>query len=302
MPSYLLLALAPLMWAGNWIVARGMHETVPPIGLNFWRWAVALTVLAALTAPRLRAAWPVIRREWRRIAVLAAFSSALFHSLVYAGLQFTTAINGVLINSVTPVLVLCLSWLVLREAATPRQLAGVVISFAGVLTIVSRAELATLLELRFNQGDLLVLLAMPLWALYTVLLRRWQIGLGQLELVTAISAFALLFLAPAYLVESLVGRPMPFDLPTAGAVLYVGVFASAVGYLCWNKGLSGVGPNRAGLFLHLLPAYGTVLAIVFLGEELHLFQVIGIGLILSGIYLSASAKVRTTLGRREGGA
>jgi len=302
MPTYLLLALAPLLWAGNWIVGRGMHETLPPIGLNFWRWVVALAVLAALTAPRLRAAWPAVRKDWHRIAVLAALSSALFHCLVYAGLRFTTAINAVLINSVTPVLVLCLSWLVLRETATPRQLVGVVISFAGVLTIVSRADLSTFLELRFNQGDLLILLAMPLWALYTVLLRRWRIGLGQLELLTAISAFAVLLLAPAYLIESAIGRTMPFDLPTAAAVLYVGAFASAAGYLCWNKGLSGVGPNRAGLFLHLLPAYGTLLAIIFLGEVLHLFQVIGIGLILAGIYLSASAKVRTTLGRRAGGA
>lgn len=287
---YLLLALAPLFWSGNWIVGRAMHEGVTPISLNFWRWTVALIILLAIVGPRIPAMWPTVRAQWRRLAILAATGTVVFHSLVYTGLKYTSAINAVLLNSVTPVLVIAVSWMLLREPVSRRQVFGIVVSFAGVLSIVARGDLAALLALQVNSGDLIILLAMPFWAFYSVLLKRWHTGLGEVELVTAIAFFAVLLLAPAYLVENIMGRHMTFDWPTAGAVLYIGLFASVIAYLCWNRGVARVGPNKAGIFLHLLPAYGAVLAVVLLGESVQVFHFVGIALILTGVYLSTSAR------------
>lgn len=289
---YFLLSLAPLFWAGNWIVGRAMHESVTPFGLNFGRWTVALIVLTLVLAPRWRSVWPAIGRNWGRLAILAACATVIFHSLIYTGLKYTTAVNAVLLNSVAPVFVLLASWIALRELPTQRQFLGMAISFAGVVTIVSRGEPGTLLELDINPGDALILLAMPFWAIYSVLLKRWQLGLGAVELLAGMSLLAVLLLAPAVVYEVAAGTAMRLDWSTLGAVLYIGIFASAVAYLFWNNGVERIGPNRAGFFIHLMPAYGATLAVIFLGERFHPFHAVGIGLILGGVTLAATGRAR----------
>jgi len=292
MMPYFLLSLAPLFWAGNWIVGRAMHESVTPFGLNFGRWSVALIILALVLTPRWRTVWPAIARAWVRLMILAACGTVIFHSLIYTGLKFTTAVNAVLLNSFAPMFVLLASWIAFRESPTPRQFAGMAISFAGVLAIVARGDPGTLLDLEINPGDGLILLAMPFWAVYSVLLKRWQLDFGAVELLAGMSLMAVLLLAPAVAAEAIAGTAMRLDTSTLGAILYIGVFASAIAYLCWNKGVERIGPNRAGFFIHLLPAFGAVLAVVFLGESFHPYHAVGIAFILGGVTLAATERAR----------
>jgi drug/metabolite transporter (DMT)-like permease len=278
---YLLLSLAALIWAGNWVVGRGIRDTVPPIALAFWRWVIAALILAPIAVPRLRGRLPLLRRHWRVLFVLSAGGIALFQCMIYAGLRYTNAVNAMLMNSAMPLVMMLVAWLIDRQRVTPRQVAGMVVSFCGILVIVNRGDLATLSNFSFNPGDLIILLGMPAWGVYSVLLE-----LDSLTFVFVLAACGALLLAPAYGLESRFLRAPLLTWSAVGAVLYVALFASIAAYLCWNRGVDMVGPTNAGFTQHLVPAFGTVLALIFLGEEVHLFHAIGIATILLGVWLA----------------
>ncbi len=290
---YVLLILAMLFWSGNWVIGRGIHEIIPPVGINFWRWVVAVAVLTPFGWPAMRGKWPIARRHWRLLFTLGLTGAALFQTLVYIGLQFTTAINGMLLNSTAPISIIIVSWLMLREGVTGRQWLGVSVSFVGVIVIITRGEPALLLDLQFNTGDLVLLGAMPLWAVYSALLRRRPAEIGDVALLWLIGLCALIPLSLFYFLEIVItGRHVPLTWTTITVLLYIGTVASVLAILFWNKAVAAVGPNKSGFFIHLLPAFGTVMAVVFLGESVHLFQLAGIGLIFVGISLSASSRAR----------
>lgn len=292
----LLLALAPLMWAGNQVVGRGIHEQISPVALNFWRWVLATLVLVVLVAPSLRAAWPAIRSHWARLAALGLVGATLFQTLLYWGLSHTTAINAVVLNSSLPAFMVAISWVLLGDRLSPRQVLGGVVSFTGVLVIVSGGDLEALKSLRFGGGDLLILAAMPLWALYSVLVRRWAVPLPPLVLLAAVACFGLAFMGPLYAVDRFIlGHAFAPTLPVIGAIAYIGLFASIGAFLCWNLGVQHAGANVAGFVYHLLPAYGTVLAVLFLGEEPKLFHLWGLALILAGVFVSTVSPGRRPL-------
>lgn len=290
---YILLTLTMLFWSGNWVIGRAVHETIPPVGLNFWRWVVAVSVLTPFGWQAMRGKWHIARRHWRLLFMLGLTGAALFQTMVYLGLQFTTAINGLLLNSTAPISMIIVSWLMLREGVTGRQWLGVSVSFVGVIVILTRGEPTLLLDLRLNTGDLILLAAMPLWAVYSALLRRRPAEIGDVALVWLIGLSTLGPLSLFYIAEIMItGRQVPLNWTTVAVFLYIGTFASVLALLFWNKAVAMVGPNKSGFFIHLLPAFGTVMAVVFLGESVHLFQLAGIGLIFVGIYLSASSRAR----------
>jgi drug/metabolite transporter (DMT)-like permease len=209
-----------------------------------------------------------------------------FQSLVYLGLESTTAINAVLLNSSGPLFTIACSWIMERERATPRQIAGMLISLAGILVIMTRGEMDSLLHIRIHAGDAWILAAMPLWGLYTVLLKRRPPELSGVGFLFVISVIGLGMLVPAFVAQSLLAPP---PLPTVEALLalvYFGIAASVIAYICWNRGVALVGANTAGFTLHLLPAFGTILAIVFLGEQFRGFHAAGIATILAGVLLA----------------
>ncbi len=284
-----LLALASLLWSGNWIAGRALRDAYDPVALNFFRWAIAAAILAPFAVPGLAGKGALLRRHAGPLLVLAFTGVALFQSLVYLGLRSTTAINAVLINSSAPLFMLLCSWALERERPTLRQAAGMLISLAGILVILSRGELANLLSLEFHAGDAWIVLAMPVWGLYSVLLKRRPADLGGLALIFVISVLGLLMLAPLFFMGAL-ARPLHWpSAPQAAGVLYMGVAASVIAFVCWNRGVAVVGANAAGFTLHLLPAFGTVLAIIFLGESLHAFHAAGIATILAGVVLATRA-------------
>jgi drug/metabolite transporter (DMT)-like permease len=284
--AFTLLALANLLWSGNWVIGRALRDVFDPIALNFWRWLVAVLVMTpfALAAAFERRA--IIRRHAGTIALLAVTGVVAFQSLVYLGLESTTAINAVLINASGPLFFIACSWVLDRERAAPRQIVGMLISFFGILIIVRHGDLGRLLQLEFHRGDAWILLAMPMWGLYSVLLKRIAPELRGIALAFVVAAFGLAMLVPMYAVDALHG---PLRWPTVAevaAVLYIGLAASVLAFLSWNRGVEIVGANAAGFTLPLLPAFGTVLAIIFLGESFQRFHAAGIATILVGVILA----------------
>lgn len=287
--AFALLALANLFWAGNWVTGRALRDSFDPVTLNFLRWLVAVLVLAPFAAPELLAKRAAIRRHAGLLVLLAFTGVALFQSLVYLGLRTTTAINALLLNSSAPLFFLLCSWMMERERATPRQVGGMALSLLGILVIVSRGEPATLLELEFHAGDAWILLAMPVWGIYSVLLKRRPPELGGVGLLFVISLAGLALLAPAAALMAAHAQPRWPSAEEAAGVLYMGLAASVGAFICWNRGVEIVGANAAGFTLHLLPAFGTLLAMAFLGEAFHAFHAAGIATILAGVVLASRA-------------
>ena len=282
---YLLLTLANLFWAGNWIIGRAYRGELPPVALSFWRWVVALACLLPLALPQVRRDWPQLRAAWPWLLLYGALGTGGYSALAYGGLQYTTAINGTLLNSFVPIMIVLISWLMLGRRLHGRDAAGIMVSFAGVLGIVAHGELQRLRELTLNVGDLWILASVLAWSAYTLLLSRRPL-VHPLSFLTAIGVTGLIFLFPFYLWEMAQGRHIT---PTPGAIaglVYTGVFPAFLGYILWNRGVAEVGPARAGLFMHLVPAFGIVLSMIFLDEKPALYHAVGICLIFAGIWLN----------------
>lgn len=284
--AFAFLALACLFWSGNWVAGRALRDTLDPVSLNFWRWVVAALVLAPFAAAGLARQAAVLRRNAGILLLLALTGVAAFQTLVYLGLRSTTVVNAILLNSSGPLFMLLCSWLIERERMHARQLAGILVSFAGILLILARGELERLLAFRFQAGDAWILLAMPVWGVYSVLLKRRPRELGELEFLLAISIAGVLLLAPLFAWQALRVAPAWPGTEAAAGVLYMGLAASVAAFICWNRGVAVVGANAAGFTLHLLPAFGTVLGILFLGETFAAYHAAGIATILAGVVIA----------------
>ncbi|MGH9576618.1 MAG: DMT family transporter, partial [Terriglobales bacterium] len=248
--AFLLLALANLLWSGNWIAGRAMRDAFDPLTLNFLRWAVAALALAPFAPAGLRGKGPVLRRNAGVLLLLALTGVAVFHCLVYLGLRSTAAVNAVLLNSSLPMFMLLCSWGIERERASPRQILGMLVSLAGILVILSRGAPGALLQLELHSGDAWILLAMPVWGIYSVLLKRRPPELGGIELLFVISVAGVLLLAPFAALQALHAPPRMPTAAEALGVLYMGLAASVFAFICWNRGVAVVGANAAGFTVH----------------------------------------------------
>lgn len=288
---YLLLPLAPLFWSGNFILGRAVRTALPPVGLAFWRWLIASLIISVVAWPHVKRDWPIIRQHWKIIGFLAMLGVAAFNVLAYTGLRFTTAINGVLMQSTMPVLIIVMSYLFFRETITLLQAAGILLSLSGVATIITQGNLRALTTLSINPGDLVILTAVSCYAMYSALLRkRPPIHPFSFLLTTFVIGMVMLF--PFYVWEQMFLYTMPLNRVTLLAVGYVAIFPSIFAYLCFNRGVELLGANRAGLFLHLMPVFGSLMAMLFLGEHFRSFHAAGILLILSGIVLATRKQKR----------
>lgn len=288
----LLLTLTALFWSGNMVVGRALRGDVPPFSLAFWRWIIALAFTLPLALPHLRTQWPLLKRAWRSVVILGLLGVGGFNTLAYIGLQYTSATNALLLNSFIPIATIALSWAFLKKRLHGSEWLGVLISLAGVITIVARGELATLAGLTLNLGDLWMLLAVLVWALYTIGLQWRPAGVHPMLLLAAFMSVGLLALAPAYAWEIAQGRLINLTLPALSGIVYIGTLPSFVGYIFYNRAVGEVGASKASLFIHLMPVFGTVLSAIFLAEIPQAYHLFGIALIFAGITLTTSRKPR----------
>ncbi len=287
---YLLLVLVALFWAGNSVLARWIRLEVPPVGLSFWRWAVAGALLLPFVWRDMIGTWPLVRSNLGQVILLSILGVTNYNTFLYLGLQTTTASNAVLLLSVMPLVIILLARVVLGEPIRLRQSLGIVASMAGVAIIIARGEFDRLLELDLSSGDLWVLAGVFSWAAYSVLLKRRPVGLDGLSLLGYTVAVGLVFITPLYLWETGAGLSVKLSVITVSSVVYVALFASILAYLFWNHAVEQVGPNRAGQFVHLIPVFGSLMSVFLLDERLYSYHFAGIGMVAIGIALATFGK------------
>lgn len=282
--AYLLLILPPLFWAGNTVLARGIVDLIPPVALSFWRWAVALTLLLPLTWRHVRNDWANICGSWKIILLISLLGISSFNTLLYTAAHTTTALNIALTQSVMPAVIVLLSFLLFRERVSRLQLLAVLLCILGAGFIVMRGDWQRLQQLSFVTGDLLMLLAICLYALYSVLLRK-RPQIHPLSFLTAIFSVGVISLFPLYLWESTSTPALQLTRPVILSLLYVGLCPSILAYLCWNRGIELIGANRAGLYINLIPLFASLMAVLFLGETFQGYHLYGILFIFAGLVL-----------------
>ena len=289
---YLLLSLTSLFWAGNIVLARYVAGHVPPMTLSCVRWVGVFFVLLPFAWRHLEADWPALRRRLPLLVVLSATGFALNNALSYWALQYTQALNALMIQSSGPLFVALWSLLLFGVRLTVAQFAGIALSLAGVFTILLHGDLAALANIEFNRGDLMFASAVLAFGLYSALMPRRPVT-HPLSLIMFTTGCGSLLLLPFSIWELSSGTTLQFDALTLATLVYVVIFPSTLAYLFFNRGIALIGPNRAAPFLHLVPVFGSVMAIALLGERPRLFHLIGYVLVLAGVVIAsrqASAK------------
>ena len=289
--AYIFLILATLFWSGNFIVgkAASLFE-IPPFTLNFYRWTFAWLILAPFTLKEIFRKKNYIINNIKLFLILGVTSITVFNSIVYYSLNFTQVISGVLMISTIPVMIIFFCWVFKIEKTNFYQILGVFFSLMGVVVIVTNANISKLLNLDFNKGDLWMVVAMFSWAMYSALLRKKKFKLSQISLLQTIISAGLILLLPAYLVEMALGYKVDINLPFILTLTYVVLFPGLASFFFWIKGISIIGSNRSGIFLHLMPIFSTIMAMFIFKEKFMIFHLIGAILIITGIILSSKGR------------
>jgi drug/metabolite transporter (DMT)-like permease len=282
---YLLLSLTSLFWGANTVLGRYVVGHVPPITLAFVRWGGAFLILLPFAAGLLRRDWPVIRKHLGVLTLLAATGFSAYNTMAYYGLQYTSAINGLLLQSFGPLCVALWTFALFGDRLTLRQAGGICVSLSGVLVIICHGSIAVLLGIAFNRGDVWFLIALLIYGFYTAWLRK-RPPIHPISFLAVGMALGALLLVPAVGIEIASGQMMVFDRESLLTVIYVCIFPSLLGYLFLNRGIELVGANRAAPFMHLSPVFGSVLAIALLGEHFEFYHAVGYALVLAGITIA----------------
>lgn len=282
--AYLILTVGAFLLATNPVIARGVIDVMPPIGLAFWRWLLAAFMLLPFIATRLSTSLPTMLHSKKSLGLLGGLMIGSTTIILFA-LQTTTAINVSVVNATQPTLTVLFAWLFFRDRLTRLQTAGIASALVGVLIIVTRADWSLLLKLDFNIGDLLALGAMCGFALYALNIRKIPPELNAPEALFGIIVAGCALLLPFYLAETLFVQPVPLTGVSLAAILSLALLVSCLAMLTWNTGNRLIGPAKASIFMNLIPVFGTLLAMIFLGERLFLFHVIGGLMICLGIVL-----------------
>jgi len=286
--AYFAVVSALALWAGNWIVARAVRDDVAPAVITSGRIVLVMLALAPLALPGLAARLRRFRaRDWAVLAGLGLFGGGVHNAMQYLGLQSTTATNGTLFFSLSPVTIMVLAGMILGERVRPMQWLGVIVSFAGVLTIALRGETEALATLRFNPGDILCFLSMIFWSGYTICLRLQRAELEPIQLLFMVCAVGLVTLLPWLAWDIAYDPRAHFNFNGTMALLYSAFASVILAYAGWNYAVPRLGAARTGGFSHLLPAFGVIFAAIFLGEYPAWYHFVGIALIFGGIALSS---------------
>ena len=285
--AYIFLFLTVTFWAGNFVVGKfaSLYE-VPPFSLNFYRWFFAWLILAPFTLPEIIKKKDYIINNYKLFIVLGVTSITIFNSIVYYSLNFTQVISGVLMISTIPVMIMFFSSIMKIEKTNLFQIIGVIFSFVGVIIIITKANFEILKNLNFNKGDITMVVAMFSWALYSTLLKRQKYEISQLSLLQVVMSFGLVFLIPVYIIEYQLGFRITLDKPFYLILSYVVLLPGLASFILWIKGISMIGANRSGVFLHLMPILSAIMAMIIFNEKFMFYHMLGACFIFTGILLS----------------
>jgi drug/metabolite transporter (DMT)-like permease len=280
----LLLSLTSLFWAGNVVVGRAVVGLMPPASLACLRWTIASLLLLPFAWPYLRQDWRCIAKSWKIMLFLGVTGPGFYNTLSYLGLVSTEALNGLMLSAAGPMFIALAAWIIFGDPLLPMQLVSLATGFLGVLLIVSKGDLGSLAAFKLNPGDVLLIAGLVMWSIYTAFLRKrpavsWQS-------FNAVSyGVAALANVPFALIEYQSGHAMSGNPAAVAAVFYAGIFPSLIAYVFYNRGVELLGPARAGIYFFLIPVFGALLAMVFLGEQLHAYHAAGCALIIAGVLL-----------------
>ncbi|SVA49528.1 uncharacterized protein METZ01_LOCUS102382, partial [marine metagenome] len=285
--AYLLLVLTTLFWSGNFIVgkAASIYE-IPPFSLNFYRWLFAGAILLPFTLKEILQKKNYIFENIGFFIILGISSITIFNSAVYYSLYYMQVISGVLMISTIPVWIMFISSILGIEKTNKFQIFGVILSLLGVLFIITKSDLNLIKNLDFNKGDLIMASGMFAWALYSALLKKKTYEISQITLLEVVIIIGLLFLVPIYILEINLGNPLIINKPFVLTLSYVVLFPGLASFFFWIKGISIIGANRAGVFLHLMPIFGSLMAIILFNERFMFYHLMGAIFIIAGITLS----------------
>ena len=285
--AYIMLVLATLFWAGNFVVGKiAFIENVPPFSLTFFRWLLVWLILIPFTYKEFFKLRRVILDNFLLLLLLGLTSVGLFNSFIYNALNFTQVINASLFNAVIPVAIILFGLLFKLEKTNKYQILGLIISILGILSIITKLDLDILLTLSFNKGDILMIGAVITWGIYSAFLKKRKFEVSLLTLVHILCTFGLVTLIPQFLFEFSQGKTIIINDHLIYSLIYLAIFPSIGSYYCWAGAVSIIGANRAGIFLSLIPLFSTILAMIFFNEKFLFFHFIGSVLIILGLFLS----------------
>ena len=285
--AYLLLTLSTLFWAGNFIVGKfATLFEIPPLTLNVLRWLSVWVILMPFTYKEIYNNISNIKKNWLVISFMGLITISTFNSVVYFALNHTQVINAVLVLAAIPVATIIFSSLMNIEKTNIFQLLGLSLSIIGIGSIISNGDLQKIISLNFNKGDVWMLVCVITWSLYSTLLKKNKFKFSQFTLIQLMVSAGLLFLIPQLFYEKSIGLEVNFNKAFFIILFYVVVFPAIAAYYCWQKGVEIIGPNRASMFIQLMPLFSAILAIIIFKEKFELYHFVGATFIVSGIYLS----------------
>ena len=285
--AYVLLVLATLFWSGNFIVGKfATLFQIPPLTLNVFRWISVWLILIPFTYKEIINNLPIVKKNWLVISFMGVITISTFNSVVYFALNYTQVINAVLVLAAIPAATIVLSSLMKIEKTNIFQLLGLFLSIIGIGSIISNGSIQKIISLSFNKGDLWMLVCVFTWALYSTLLKKHKFKFSQFSLIQLMVSVGVLFLIPQFFYEKSIGLEVNFNKAFFLILFYVVVFPAIAAYYCWQKGIEIIGPNRASMFIQLMPLFSAVMAIIIFKEKFELYHFVGAAFIVSGIYLS----------------
>ena len=285
--AYILLIVAALCWSGNFIVGKFAYLfEVPPLTLNVFRWISVWFILLPFTYKEIYNNLDYIKKNFLVIGFMGIITISTFNSVVYFALNYTQVINAVLVLAAIPAITIILSSLMKIDKTNFLQIIGLVLSILGISSIISNGEIQRITSLNFNKGDLWMLVCVITWSLYSTLLKKYKFKFSQFSLIQLMVSVGILFLIPQYFYEQSIGLEVKFNKPFFLILFYVVIFPAIFAYYCWQKGIEIIGPNRATMFIQLMPLFSALMAIIIFKEIFELFHFVGAAFIVSGIYLS----------------
>lgn len=284
---YIIMIIPPLLWAGNFVVGRAISSHGVPLSLSLWRWSLAALILFPFVIKPIWQQREVIKKHFGGILILAFFSITAFNSLAYIAVQYTTATNATLLNSFIPIFIIIISGIFFKEKTSKKQIVGIFVSLIGVFVILTRLDKEVFAALTINKGDLWMLLAALDWAIYSVLLKHLRPKeLSPLPFLGIMVFLGTIILIPVLFWNPFDEQPIIWTNEMIKAVAYIAIFPSIISYLSWNYGIQKLGAAIGGQYIHLMPLFGALMAVAFLGESIQLYHLVGASFIAFGLWLS----------------